>query len=143
MIELLAVRDLADVWRQLVASIAPALKREGRSSWEVLDQLVSGNAEGWVVSGPAKGFAITSVGYVENSDTKACWLLFVGGQVFGGPHQRVTAGKALLGIFEDLARRCGCAEMRLETRGAWRHVLADYQNFGRSGPYTLFRKALQ
>lgn len=86
MIELLAVRDLADVWARMAAALAPALRREGRSSWDVLDGLVRGNFEGWIVKGLATGFAVTSVGHVADTDAKACWLIFVGGTVFG--HRR-------------------------------------------------------
>lgn len=143
MLELLAPRDMPLFWGRILAAIGPALARERRSSWDILDGLMDRRLEAWLVSGDADGFVLSSVGHVAGSDIKACWLIFAGGAIKGGIRERIAVARRLLALFETLARRCGCREMRLETRLAWRHVLFDYDRHGQSGPYTFFRKALQ
>lgn len=139
-IVLLDRQRILDQWPSILRAIAPALRRERRSSWPVLDALVSGNFECWNIGG--RGFVISSVGYVAETDVKACWLVFAAGTVPGGPKARIRQCREVLHWFEALAREAGCIEMRFETRRAWRHVLREYEEIGVSAMYTIYRKAL-
>lgn len=142
-LQLVMRSEVPRLWGEMVAAIRPALARERRSSWPVLDGLMDGSYEAWAISGPAQGFAVTSVGYVEQTNIKACWVIFAGGKVNGGPKLRIANSKAVLAEFERLAKSAGCQEMRLETRAAWRFVLDDYAVLKRGDDYTTFRKVLR
>lgn len=139
-IVLLDRKQVMAAWGQIVQAIAPALRREQRSSWPVLDALIRGDFECWRIGD--QGYVVSSVGYVEQTEIKACWLVFAAGEVPGGPKARVRLCQEILRWFEALARKAGCREMRFETRRAWRHVLADYEEIGVGPMYTIYRKAL-
>src|SRR5690606_2544211 len=103
MLRLIRCNEIPVIWGRLAAALAPALVRERRSSWPVLDALMSGAWEAWALNGAdAIGFVVTSTGYVGDTDIKACWIVFAGGAIAGGPKRRTDIGRLFLAEFERL-----------------------------------------
>lgn len=127
-------------WHGLYGWLRPAISRGTETQLEILGRIVRGEYQCWALSGPADGVVLTSVGPTRDTGARCLWPKYASGRV-NGP--RAETIRAIMRIFEDMAKADGCSECRIEAvRPGWRRYFPDYADNGRNGSTIMLRKVL-
>lgn len=112
-------------WDRIGGMLEPAIEYdEARQSEDVRRDLLNGDMALFDIElHEASGVVV-----IEFSD-EVCWLLYVTGNIGGKGREWIKRVHLLMQVFEDIARRHGCTELRLEGRD-WHRVFPEYERLG-------------
>ncbi len=111
-------------WPFIAATIEPAISEPTLA--EVHEGLRLHHMQAWRLSGGAAGYLVTKTAYVGDTSTRAMWVLYASGKVFGPKRQTM---RRIARELEQRASQFGEDEMRV-TDGRvkqWASVLTDYE----------------
>lgn len=121
-------------WPVIAEILAPAVRSDPRQTLEGLHQRLANGADSLLsISGPGHALMV-----IEVSNSLACWIKYLAGQIEGGPKARTAIIRAAVDHIETIARASGCTEIRLCGRD-WARVLPGFE---RSGERNELRKGL-
>ncbi len=122
-------------WERISTLLAPAVERDDqRQMADVERDLLNGDMALFDIDLPSmRGLVVIEY------DERACLFLYAAGKINGNWRERIGNARMLMRFFEQMAKRLGHAEMRVEGRD-WSRILSDYTN--RGGPRHELVKAL-